>query len=121
MANTWENYEDIRVRVEYKNRDMKTWSVREYELRDYTDMLRLDLMRLIGDVEDMCEAATGTPYKEDWSNTVMERFLHIKHRLLDKAGEIGRLPDNLIVDDELPVRGGIECMMQDLMKEDKQE
>lgn len=31
MANTWENNEDIRVRVEYKNKDMKTWSVREYE------------------------------------------------------------------------------------------
>lgn len=108
--------EDIRVRVEYKNRDMKTWSVREYELRDYTDMIRLDLLRLIGDVEDACEAATGETSKEDWPDAVMEAFLHIKHKLLDKAGEIGRLPDNIIIDDDETVLGGLELMMADLMR-----
>lgn len=108
--------EDIRVRVEYKNRDMKTWSVREYELRDYTDMIRLDLLRLIGDVEDACEAATGKTSKEDWPDAVMEAFLHIKHKLLDKAGEIGRLPDNIIIDDDETVLGGLELMMADLMR-----
>ena len=113
-----DEYEDIRVRVEYKNRDMKTWSVREYELRDYADMLRLDLMRLITDVENLCEAATGIPYKEDWPEDVMKTFLHIKHKLLDKAGEIGRLPGNIVVDDETPI-GGLAAMMADLMSTDK--
>ena len=84
-------------------------------------MLRLDLMRLIGDVEDMCEAATRTPYKEDWPSAILDKFLHVKHRLLDKAGEIGRLPDNLIVDEEVPLHGGVELMMRDLMTADDAE
>lgn len=109
---------DIRVRVEYKNRDMKTWSVREYELRDYTDMLRLDLLRLIGDVESTVEAATGTVVKEDWPGDVNRLFLYVKHKLLDKAGEIGRLPDNLIIEEEEPLHGAFDVMMADLMNAD---
>lgn len=112
---------DIRVRVEYKNRDMKTWSVREYELRDYTDMLRLDLLRLIGDVESVAEAATGTVVKEDWPDDVARLFLYVKHKLLDKAGEIGRLPDNLIIDDEEEVHGALGLMMADLMSDNGEE
>jgi hypothetical protein len=33
----------------------------------------------------------------------MRAFIRIKHKLLDKAGEIGRLPDNVYEDEELGI------------------
>jgi hypothetical protein len=43
---------DLRVRIEYKNKDLVPVSVQDYALRDYVDLLRIDLMRLIGEVEN---------------------------------------------------------------------
>lgn len=58
-------------------------------------MVRADLLRLITDVEDLVYQANGNKPKDEWTDESWAAFCRIKHKLLDKAGDIGRLPDNL--------------------------
>lgn len=63
-------------------------------------MLSLDLKRIITDVEDLVYALNGDCSKEEWSDETLAAFNKIKHKILDKAGEIGRLPENIFDADE---------------------
>ena len=83
------------VQVVYRNRDMEPIYSKTYSLAEYTDMLRNDLLRLVTDVEDLCYAANGNKPKDEWSDATFSAFNKIKHKLLDKAGDIGRLPQNI--------------------------
>ena len=93
------NADGLGVKVVYRNRDLSPTTPKIYTLRGYTELLRADLMRLVTDVEDLCYEANGNKDKEEWSDATFDSFNKIKHKLLDKAGDIGRLPDNLA---ELP-------------------
>ena len=59
-------------------------------------MLRSDLLKLITDVEDMAYKLNENKSKEQWADETWASFCRIKHKLLDKAGDIGRLPENLL-------------------------
>lgn len=83
------------VQVVYRNKDMDPVYTKTYSLKEYTDMLRADLLRLVTDVEDLCYAANGNREKTEWSDETFEGFNKIKHKLLDKAGDIARLPENI--------------------------
>lgn len=87
---------NLGVKVIYRNGQMEPVYEKEYSLRDYCDMLREDLLRLITDVEDMGYEANNGKKKEDWSDGTWSAFCKVKHKILDKAGDISRLPDNLI-------------------------
>jgi hypothetical protein len=63
-------------------------------------MLKNDLLWLIGDIEQLCFSASGNKPKAEWSDRMWVGFNAIKHKLLDKAGDIGRLPRNLYVKGE---------------------
>ena len=89
--------QEIGVKVTYKDKDMRPTYTKTYPLCEYTDMLRQDLHRLISDVENLCYIANDNQAKEDWSDQTFEEFSRIKHKLLDKAGEIGRLPQNIVI------------------------
>ena len=89
--------QEIGVRVTYKDKDMKPTYTKTYSLGEYTEMLRQDLLRLITDVEQLCYIANDNKQKEDWSDETFDEFCRIKHKLLDKAGDIGRLPENITV------------------------
>ena len=58
-------------------------------------MISMDLKRVISDIEDMVYACTSNLSKEEWPAEVLCDFNRVKHKLLDKAGEIGRLPGNI--------------------------
>lgn len=88
----------MNVQVEYRNAKMELISRQVYDLTDYTSMLKADLLRLITDVEDLCFEVNGNRPKEEWSDESWSAFCKIKHKLLDKAGEIGRLPANIVGD-----------------------
>lgn len=81
------------VRVVYCNSSMRPVCEKHYDLKTYLDYMRNDLLRLISDVEDTLYQASGT--KEDWPDSVWLGFSKIKHKILDKAGDIGRLTDNI--------------------------
>lgn len=63
-------------------------------------MISMDLKRVITDVEDMVQASTGNISKDEWPAEVLYEFNKVKHKLLDKAGEISRLPGNIFDADQ---------------------
>lgn len=86
---------DFKVKIEYKNKDLETVVEKEYDLIDYTEMLSLELKRILMDIEDAFYYFSGNNQKQDWSPELNERFQKIRHKLLDQANSIKRLPENL--------------------------
>lgn len=107
--------EEIGVRVTYKGKDLRPVYTKTYSLDEYTEMLRADLLRIVTDVENLCYIANDNRPKEDWSDETFEEFSRIKHKLLDKAGDIGRLPSNIILRTREPMN---EFVAQLLNEED---
>lgn len=93
--------DNLCVCVTYRNKDMEPTYSKVYTLSEYTDMLRTDLMKMVSDVENLCYAANGNKPKEEWSDETFSGFCLIKHKLLDKAGDIGRLPANMTIKEPL--------------------
>lgn len=86
---------DYRIRIVYRNERMEPVYEKTYTLPEYTEMIRLDLLRMITDIEDLVYDMNDGKPREEWSNRSYAAFCKIKHKILDKAGDIGRLPDNL--------------------------
>lgn len=84
------------VQVVYRNKNMEPVYSRTYSITEYTEMIRTDLLRLVTDIEDLCYAANKNKPKEEWSDETFSAFNKIKHKLLDKAGDIGRMPENMV-------------------------
>lgn len=87
---------EIGVRVTYKDKDLRPTYTKTYSLIEYTRMIESDLTRLISDVENLAYMANDNLGKEDWSRETYALFNRIKHKLLDKAGEVSRIPEDLI-------------------------
>lgn len=88
---------DIAVRVTYRDKDLQPTYTKTYTLQDYAEAMRSDLQSLVGEVETLGYIANGGKPKEEWSDESFAVFTRVKHKLLDKAGEIGRLTSNLIM------------------------
>lgn len=86
---------DFKVKIEYKNKDLETVVEKEYNFIDYTEMLNLELKRILMDVEDSFYYFSGNKQKSDWDTELTERFNKIRHKILDQANAIRRLPENL--------------------------
>lgn len=86
---------NLGVKIVYRNKKLEPVYETTYSLRDYAEMIRTDILRLITDVEDVMYIANGNKPKEEWTDDSWIAFCKIKHKLLDKAGEIGRMPDNI--------------------------
>ena len=83
------------VKIEYKNKNLETVVEKEYDFVPYTEMLNLELMRLIMEIEDAFYYFSGNKQKEDWDPEAKERFKKIRHKMLDQANAIKRLPQTL--------------------------
>jgi hypothetical protein len=86
---------DWKVKIEYKNKDLETVVEKEYAFIDYTEMLNLELKRILMDIEDAFYYLSGNKQKSEWDTETTERFNKIRHKLLDQANAIKRLPQNL--------------------------
>ena len=89
------NKNTLGVKVVYRDATLKPVYTKDYTLDEYTDMLRGDLLHLVTDLEDLCYIMSGNKPKDEWNDRLWVGFSGIKHKLLDKANDIGRLPDNL--------------------------
>lgn len=87
---------NLGVRVVYRNKNLVPTYTKTYSLEDYVSMFSDDLRKLISDVEDLCYEANDGKERDEWSDKTFYAFNKIKHKLLDKAGDISRLPGNLI-------------------------
>ena len=45
--------DDLKVKVVYRDRNLNPTSEKTYLLHDYTDMLKMDILRVIADIEDL--------------------------------------------------------------------
>lgn len=88
--------ENLRVRVEYKDRNLTPLYTKEYTLVEYTQNIERAIVSTINDVEHAFYELSGGKRKEEWPEEVLNKFNLIKHRLLDHAGDIRRLPENLM-------------------------
>ena len=86
---------DWKVKIEYKNKDLETVVEKEYEFIDYTEMLCRELKRVLNDIEDAFFYFSGYKTKQEWDEETIKRFDTIRHKLLDQANAIKRLPENL--------------------------
>ena len=86
---------DFKVTINYKNEELETVAQKEYSFIDYTDLLNLELKKILTDVEDAFYVFSGGKQKKDWDPEFTERFLKIRHKILDQANAIKRLPMNL--------------------------
>ena len=85
---------DFTVKVSYRGSSNGRSDQWTYSLQDYTDMVKRDLLRVIMDVEDIIYSVSGAP-KDEWDAETMAKFQKIRHKLLDHANAIERLPQNL--------------------------
>lgn len=50
---------------------------------------------MLADVEDLVYIANNGKGKDEWSDATWLAYQKIRHKLLDKAGAISRLPDDI--------------------------
>ena len=105
--------DDLVVKVTYLDASLKPRYCKTYPLREYTDQLQEDLRRVITDVEDLCYLANDNKEKDEWSDATFSLFNKIKHKLLDKAGDIGRLPSNLDTVDHETLTGFVARILNE--------
>ena len=86
---------DFTVRISFKNKDMETVVEKEYDFLDYTMLINLDLKKILGLIENAFIYMNGGNTKEQWSKDVLDRFNDIRHKLLDQANAVRRLPETL--------------------------
>lgn len=86
---------DFTVHVDYKNKLLEDVDSKSYPLNVYCQELRTKLMHTIMDVENVFYGYQGNRAKEDWDCESAESFQRIRHKLLDTANAIDRIPNNL--------------------------
>lgn len=86
---------DFIVKIEYKNEKLETVVEKEYDFPIYTDMLYEKLMGVIAEIESAFYYFSDGKSKDKWDETTMSRFKSIRHKLLDEANALKRLPNNL--------------------------
>ena len=90
-----DNMSDFKVKVSFKNKELETVVEKEYDFIDYTMLINLDLKRILKNIEDAFSYFNNGKPKEEWSKEVSEMFGAIRHKILDQANAIRRLPENL--------------------------
>lgn len=86
---------EFKVKIEYKNENLETVVEKEYDFEQYTAMLHLDLMHILADVEAAFYHFCDGQRKEDWPEEEKKRFQAIRHKILDEANALKRLPITL--------------------------
>lgn len=86
--------DNLSVAVSYKGKNGKE-NIHVYDFKQYTEIIKMELLRIILDVEDaFIYMQNGIP-KEDWPEELNTRFQKIRHKLLDEANAVYRIPENL--------------------------
>ncbi len=86
---------NLKVEIVYRDRNLNPTAEKIYDLRDYTDAFRMDLLKILSDVEDLVYIANDGRSKGEWNDAVWLAYQKIRHKILDKAGAIARLPDDI--------------------------
>jgi len=71
---------DFTVKVAYRSKDMTDTREWTYDFKQYTEMMKRELMRIIMEVEDTIYHLQGSRSKEEWDTETMEHFQKIRHK-----------------------------------------
>lgn len=94
------NGNHLLIRVTYQNEDMETVYDEVLSLDEYTGLLKNDLQKVISDVESLIYQLTDKK-RADWGEPVWAAFNRIRHKLLDKAGQVARIPENIVEEERV--------------------
>ena len=83
---------DFSVTVTYYNRDSQDFVSQTYGFVEYTEMLKLELMRIIMNVEDAFYRFNDEKPQEEWDPKSIKEFAHIRRKILDQANAVARMP-----------------------------
>lgn len=84
---------NLKAEVVYRNKQLEPITKCVYPLADYACMLSMDLKRIITDIEDLIYTMNDNLPKDEWGDCEIASFAKIRSKILDKAGEIARLPE----------------------------
>lgn len=84
---------DFTVKIDYKNKYLEQVDEKEFGFDEYTQMIKLNLQRVIMDIEDLFYQTYGS--KDEWSKDTVASFQKIRHKILDQANSVARLPQTL--------------------------
>lgn len=85
------------VLIQHKTKDGEVYLEKEYSLADYTKLVASEMIYLVVDVENAFYEYEGQKNKAEWSKNGKKRFGEIRHKILDYANSVKRLPENLRV------------------------
>lgn len=86
---------DYTVNITYKNRALEPVGERSYPFASYCAEQKFNITRTLIDIENVFYHFNNGRPKEMWEKEDQEYFHHIRHKLLDVANNIERLPQNL--------------------------
>lgn len=86
---------DFTVTINYYSRPEHNFVTQEYRLQEYADLLKIELMRILTDVEDVFYRFNDERPQEEWDERSAKEFAHIRRKILDQANAISRLPQNM--------------------------
>lgn len=84
------------IHIEYKNEDGVIVDTEDMDLNEYVEMKKLALQRVIGDVERLIYSMNGNKPRALWGEETTRQFSAIRRQLLDCAGDISRMPSQII-------------------------
>ena len=84
---------DFTVTVNYYSRADQSFVTQSYGFNEYTEMLKVGLMRILTDVEDAFYRFNDERPPEEWDEKSAKEFAHIRRKILDQANAIARLPE----------------------------
>ena len=103
------------VRIEYKNAEGVLVGTEDMELTEYTTMKKLALQRVIGDVEKLIYTMNGNLPRAQWGEETMKQFSAIRRQLLDVAGDVGRIPEQMTCACERPKENSVQKFWKDML------
>lgn len=86
---------DFKVKIPFKNQKLETVVEKEYDFLDYTMLINLDLKKILGLIEQAFSYFNEGKPKEEWSEEATKMFAEIRHKQLDQANAVRRLPETL--------------------------
>ena len=87
--------DEMTVLLNQRNADGSTKRMRVSQY-DFCQRQSLEIKRLLGEIENLIETTQDNKQRTEWPDNIKNKFMQIRHKMLDKANGIERQPSNLM-------------------------
>ena len=91
----------MKLYIQEKTREYGVDIVQNFSLDEYTAQIQNGIFNIISDIESAFYVMCEGKLKNEWPEDVTRLFNLIRHKMLDKAGEVARISENLISEEEM--------------------